>query len=467
MGNEFSGLQPLLTPKTIAVIGASPDPGKAISQYVSHLLENGYTGKVYPINPKYENVYGYKCYGSVLDIPGQVDTASIALRSEAVLGALEECAKKGVKTAIVFTSGFAEIGGDGKRMQDEITGLARRTGLRILGPNCNGILNINDRIIMSLFFYTNLKGLIPGDVTLISQSGTVPLISLARAYERGIGYRCLIAVGNEADLEISDFIGYMASDPQTKVITGYVEGFKDVKKFMRAADSALEKKKPIILLHATRFEASLTAARYHTGAFTEPGYDFETVFKEKFVIPVDEPEELIEFGTLFSWCKMPRRDRIGILNTTGGVTVLMADLSAELDLNLPDFSRGTRDMLADWLKFGTVNNPMDLTGQVAAEPGMYGKVLETFVEDENFDILVLSLYTLWREPLEYRVDKVIEVSKQTDKPIVILWPGSDIQGDLAYRLVENRIPVFRTFRSCLKAVKALVRYTRVLEQRGF
>jgi acetyltransferase len=326
-------------------------------------------------------------------------------------------------------------------------------------------LNINDHIIMSLFFYTDLERLIPGDVALISQSGTVPLISLARSHERGIGYRCLIAVGNEADIEISDFIGYMVDDAQTRAIAGYVEGFKNVKKFMQVADLALAKKKPIILLHATRFERSLTAAKYHTGAYTEPGYEFEAIFKEKCVITVDEPEELIEFGNLFSFCKIPViGDRIGILNTTGGVTVLTADISEELGLDLPDFSMETRAMLTQWLKFGTVNNPMDLTGQVAAEPGMYGNVLEAFVKDKNFDILVVSIYTLWREPMEYRVNKIIELSKGTDKPIIILWPGSDIGGDLARRLTDHRVPVFRTFRSCLKGTKALIRYSQFLNR---
>jgi acyl-CoA synthetase (NDP forming) len=466
MNKEFSDLQPLLTPKSIAIIGASSDPGKAISQYVGHLLRNGYKGEVYPINPNYKNVYERKCFKSVLDIPGEVDTASIALKNDAILGVLEECARKGVKTAIVFTSGFAEIGGVGKKMQDEMTALARRTGIRILGPNCNGIININDKVIMSLFFNPELKGFIPGDVAMVSQSGTVPLICLDAAYERGVGYRCLVAVGDEADLEISDFLGYMADESQTKVITGYVEGFKDVKKFMRAADSAVEKRKPIILLHATQYEESLTAARYHTGAYTEPGYEFETIFREKGVITVDTPEELIEISSLFSCCPMPQGDRVGIFNTSGGLTVLSANISAELDLDLPPYSKKSHETLQGWLKFGTVNNPIDLTGQIAAEPEIYEKALHVFAQDENFDILVISLFTLWRKPMEGRIESIVALSEKIDKPIITVWPGGSLSGDLPRRLLEKRIPVFRSFRSCLKGVKALIQYSTFIKERA-
>lgn len=458
--SEFLDLRPLFSPSSIAIIGASPESGKPISFYIQNLLKHGYKGKVYPVNPKYTSIQGNKCYSSIHDIPGEIDTVSIALRNTDVLGALKDCAKKGVRSAIVFSAGFAEIGENGKNMQDEIGKLARMSGMRILGPNCNGIMNFNDHTIMSIFFYPDMESTISGEVSLVSQSGTIPLLALARGYERGIGYRCLVSVGNEADLDITDVIEFLTSDEQTKTITGYIEGIKDAKKFMKVADMALMKKKPIVLLPATRYDSSKTAARYHTNAFSEPEYDYEKIFTEKSIITVKTPDELMELGFLFAQSKMPTGDRIGILNTTGGITVLSADVSSEMNLCLPRLSEGTYQLLKSVMKFGTPNNPLDLTGQVAGDPELYGTVLEKFINDENFDILVISMFTLRKEHLKYRIDRLITLSKSTHKPILVLWPGADIGGDLARNMLKAKIPVFGSLHSCLRGVKALIEYSR-------
>ena len=457
-------LRPLLTPRSIAVVGASPDPDKAISKYVNQLVSNGYRGKIYPINPKYKEVYGHECFPSVKAIPGEVDTASIALRNDNVLEALQDCAQKRVKSAIVFTAGFAEIGEDGRKMQEGITDVARRTGMRILGPNCNGVINVNDRVVNTMFFYSDMQEqMIPGNMSLVSQSGTIPLICFANAHERGIGYRCLVSVGNEADLDICDWIGFMIADEQTKVVTGYIEGFKNVKKFMDVMDFAHQRKKPVILLHVTRYEASLLAAKYHTGACTEGGYEFESIFKDKNVITVEEPDELMEWGTFFSSAKVPKGGRVGIMNTTGGLTVLTADVGSEVGLQFSRFSNSTQAMFRDLLKFGTPNNPLDLTGQVANDPALFTKALRAFVEDDQIDILVMSMF-LWRNDLEYRVESLIELARQTEKPIVVLWVGSNIGGDSARKLLRANIPVFRTVRSCLRSVQAWIQYSKFITQ---
>jgi acyl-CoA synthetase (NDP forming) len=457
-------LRPLLTPRSIAVVGASPDPDKAISKYVNQLVSNGYRGKIYPINPKYKEVYGHECFPSVKAIPGEVDTASIALRNDNVLEALQECAQKGVKSAIVFTAGFAEIGENGRKLQEGITDVARRTGMRILGPNCNGLINVNDRVVMAMFFFADMQEqMVPGNISLVSQSGTIPLICFANAHERGIGYRCLVSVGNEADLDICDWIGFMVDDEQTRVITGYIEGFKDVKKFMEVMDFAHQRKKPVILLHVTRYEASLLAARNHTGAYTEGGYEFESIFRDKNVLTVEEPDELMEWGTLFSSAKAPKGERVGIMNTTGGLTVFTADVGSELGLKFSRLSDSTHALLKDLLKFGTPNNPIDLTGQVANDPDLFKKALRAFVEDDRVDILVVSMF-LWRKHMEYRVDSVIELSRQTEKPILVLWMGSNIGGDSARRLLRADIPVFRTVRTCLRGIQAWIQYSKFMRQ---
>jgi acetyltransferase len=464
MSFKIPDLRPLLMPQTIAVVGASPDPDKAISKYVSQLINNGYKGQVYPVNPKYREVYGYHCFPSVKAIPGEVDMASIALKNDNVLEALHDCAEKGVKSAIVFSAGFSEIGDEGKKLQEGITEISRKTGIRILGPNCNGVINVNDHIIMAMFFYEDMKEqMIPGNISLVSQSGTIPLICFANAHERGIGFRCLVSVGNEADLDISDLIGFMIDDEQTKVITGYVEGFKDVKKFMKVMDFAHQRKKPVILLHVTRYDASLTAARYHTGAYTEGGYEFAAIFKDKNVITVNEPDELMEYGTLFSVPKTPKGERVGIMNTTGGLTVLTADVGSELGINLPRFSDSTYAMFKDLLKFGTPNNPLDLTGQVANDPALFDKALKAFIEDDHIDIVLVSLF-LWKRNTEYRVDSILKLSRQTDKPIIVLWVGSNIGGESARKLLRADIPVFRTVRTCLMGIKSWIQYNRFIKQ---
>jgi acyl-CoA synthetase (NDP forming) len=458
-------LRSLLTPRSIAIVGASSDPDKAISKYVQQLVSNGYSGMIFPINPKHEMLYGYKCYPSVRDIHGDVDTASIALKREDVLGSLRECAEKGVRTAIVFSAGFAETGDEGKKLQEGMTELSRKTGMRILGPNCNGVINVNDRTVMAMFFYSDMKEkMIPGNISLVSQSGTIPLICFANGQERGIGYRCLISVGNEADLDFSDLMGFMIDDEQTRVVTGYVEGIKDVNKFRDMMDFAHSRKKPVILLHASRHEASLMAAKCHTGAFTDGGCDFNAVFAEKHVVMVDEPDDLMELGMLFSSPRKPRGGRIGVMNTTGGLTVLTADVGAELGLEFPRFSEPAYAMFKELLKFGTPNNPIDLTGQVANDPVLFKKAIRAFIEDDRMDIVVASMF-LWRSNLEYRVDSLIEMLKETEKPIVVLWVGSNIGGESARKLLRAGIPVFRNVRTCLKGIRSWIQYNRFMERR--
>jgi acyl-CoA synthetase (NDP forming) len=232
---------------------------------------------------------------------------------------------------------------------------------------------------------------------------------------------------------------------------------------MDVMDFAHQRKKPVILLHVTRYEASLLAARYHTGACTEGGYEFASIFKDKNVVTVEEPDELMEWGTLFSSAKVPKGKRVGIMNTTGGLTVLTADVGSEVGLQFSRFSDSTQAMFKDLLKFGTPNNPLDLTGQVANDPALFTKALRAFVEEDQIDLLVMSMF-LWRNDLEYRVESVIELARQTEKPIVVLWVGSNIGGDSARKLLHANIPVFRTVRSCLRGVQAWIQYSKFVRK---
>lgn len=454
---EPAALDALLRPRRIALLGVSADPKKPMAQMLGHLRAHGFTGEIYPVNPNHAEVMGLRCYPSVGALPAGVDVALIALDRTLVPGAVRELGARGVKAAVLFTSGFGEVDAEGERRQQEVLGLARAAGLRVLGPNCNGLIHAPAGLVLSLFFFPDLGPVRPGPVAVVSQSGTIPLIVLDRAHEAGFGFSVLAATGNEMDLEITDFVEHLAGDAGTRAIALYLEGLRNPARFRRAVGTARSAGKPVLVLPATRFSGSRQAARYHTGR--RPWSALGPALRGlKGLVRVEEVDDLYEIGTVLALAPRPAGPRVGVFNTSGGITVLAADVAAELRLVMPPPSSKTVGFLAEWMKFGHPGNPLDLTGQIATDTTMYRRALEMFVHDPSFDIVVISLFTLWEETFARRVDTILEVAQAAGKPLIALRAGGRNGHQHIPRLLGAGIPVCSQTRTCLRAVRELIAF---------
>lgn len=468
----IEAIDSLFHPSSIAVIGASEKTmyGRGILEYLSHF---GYKGKVFPINPKRDHVLGLKAYPSVSAISEPIDTAIIIVGRDYVLNGLKECAEKGIKSCIIITAGFREADETGKELEESMTEFARQSGLRICGPNCAGLANISDAIVMTLLREEG-RELLGGKVGFVSQSGALMMALAGVARDKGIGLSYIASTGNECDLEVSDFIRYMVEDPATRVITAFAEGFKDVHKFMEVADLSRENKKPIIVLKVGRSDLGKDAAASHTGHLTGSDSAYDAVFKQKGIIRAIDPYELFEMAKIFSAEKFPRGRGVLILTSSGGTGSLSADLCGDLGIDLPSITGSTLDELLSLeglLTFGKLANPADIRGQGAR---IIHKVLPPLLRDEKFSVVLICLAfsTVGTGTAQEIVPHILQLSKTTDKPIVVLWIGRRKKEGITDResgfdlLEKNGIPVFEKPLTCLRAIKALVDWTQFQRSTG-
>jgi acetyltransferase len=469
--NTIKAIHSFFHPSSIAILGASETTmyGRGILEYLQQL---GYRGRIIPINPKREQILGIKAYPSVTKVPDPVDTALIIVDRKYVLNSLKECVEKGIKSSIIITAGFQEADDEGKELEVKLTKFANETGLRICGPNCAGLANIKDGIVISLLREEGRK-LLGGNVGFVSQSGALMMALAGVARDKEIGLSYIASTGNECDLEVSDFIRYMIEDPSTKVITAFVEGFKDVHKFREVADLAIEKKKPIIVLKVGRSELGEHAAASHTGHLTGSDSAYNALFKQKGIVRAIDTDELFEMTKIFSAGKLPKGDGVVILTSSGGTGSMTADLCGDLGIPLPNVEGSTLDELLGLeglLTFGKLANPVDIRGQGM---GIIRQVLPPILKDENFSIILICLAfsTVGPGVAQKIAPDLIELSKTTDKPIVVLWVGRKKKEGISglesgfEKLEQNGIPVFEKPLTCLRAIKALIDWNRFCASR--
>ncbi|MFC2020001.1 acetate--CoA ligase family protein [Chloroflexota bacterium] len=366
---EFPDLEPLFRPKSVAVIGASNDPGKISGLPLKNLLELGYKGKIFPVNPKREEVQGIKAFPSILDIPEEVDVAIIVIPAAFVADATRQCVEKGVKAAVILVASFAELNEEGKKRQDELTKIARESGIRILGPNTNGMVNAIERIPLGYSYAQEV--VIPGRLGYVSQSGALLSATVPRFVNRGVGLSYFVGSGNQAGLENFDYVRYLLDDPNTDVIAVYSEGVKDPNKFLAVADLAIEKEKPIVMLKIGRSELSAKTAVAHTASLVGSDSAFDAVCKQKGIVRVYDFDELVATSSVFLKCAIPKGDRIGVVSTSGGAMGLLADHTAEFGItNFPEPSAKTKKALLEIMTdYEDIKNPLDM-GNAASGPAL-------------------------------------------------------------------------------------------------
>lgn len=462
MESVVQQIRRILSPKSVAIVGASPfDYTKFTGRTLKYMLKHGYKGQIYPINPKYEEMAGLKCYPSVQALPEGVENAFIQIPSKGVAAVIKDCLKKGIKGAIIHSAGLGEMGEEGRKKQQEIMEMIKGTGLRLVGPNTAGVANIVEKIIQTPVVSYELDELTPGKIGLVSQSGGLTGALLTRAEARGIGFSYIISTGNEMDLEVSDFVRFLVDDPHTNVITIFLEALRNVENFYEAVELAHEKGKPVLVLKVGKAEVGARAAASHTGALTGSDAIYDAVFRQRGVIRLEALEDLFEVSSLFSKYKPPKGNRVGTLTTTGGGVTILADACGMLGLNFPSPSEKTVQVSSQWLPdFATRANPLDVT--MSGVGGGYKKSLDLFLSDENFDIVVAVVGTSAQFEPEMGVKPILERDKSVDKPVVaFLNPNAE----QALKILEKEgVPTFRTPEACARALRNLLDYGKFLEK---
>jgi len=468
---ELDSLTPLFLAQSIAIIGASENPVKPSGQPLVALTRAGYKGHIYPVNPRHKTLLNLPCYPSIDDIPGPVDLAIIAVPARLTIAALRQCADKGVKGVIIFTSGFAEIGSEGAAEQQKMTDLARATGLRICGPNCMGIFSSRNRL-MANFAVAKMpdRVLVPDLLGFISQSGGFGAAIYEVVREKGYGFSHFVSTGNEADLEFSHYLGFMAIDPHTKAIGGYLEGVKDGAKFLQAADLALDNGKPVLLIKAGRSEVAARAAASHTGALVGSEQVYSAVFKQKGIIRVESLEEFNLMLPIIAKDKIPRGRRVAILATSGGSGVMLADKCAQNGLEVVPLQDKTRAALAAVLpEFASTANPVDITSAIMTSPNLLEKCADLVLADPGVDMVIVTYWTAHGEGggEGIRLDNMIRVGNRTPKPLFnLIWGPEQAVREALNLMNDELIPAAREADFAIRALASLAGYNEFLQSRG-
>ncbi|UCH50922.1 MAG: CoA-binding protein [Chloroflexota bacterium] len=471
MNSIVEQLDPIFKPKSIAVLGASDSVGKWGYLMVERPLKTGFGGAIYPVNPNKKEILGLRSYPSILDIPGQIDLAVMAVPAPSVPGLMQECSQKKVKGAVLIPGGFAEAGSEGKILENEVARIARAGKIRFVGPNCMGIWSAT--VNLNLCFYQAPK---PGAIAFVSQSGTFGGYLSEIANAKGYGLSKFISIGNQADLTASEYLEYLAEDDETKAIVFYMEGFKDGKRFFQFAREVI-KKKPIVIFKGGSTGAGARATLSHTASLAGSEHVFEGMCRQVGLIRVSEAIHAFEMAeALVEEQPLPRGRRIAIMGS-GGQGVIATDACASLGLEVPEFDKATAMSLQEFLPphAPPARNPIDFASgyrTAVDETRVIEKILSLDYIDGVITNAPVNPRSWGPKPTPADKDKsppdTIEVATQAahlfttlpkkyHKPIIAVRfrRTDDRTTDI---LKEAGIPIYDTPEQCARAMYALVKY---------
>src|SRR5438552_4354231 len=392
-------LDSFFAPGSIALIGASRDQEKIPGRLLSMLRKNGFPGKIYPVNPNYGDIDGLKCFSSIADVGQPIDLAIVIIPARAVLGALEQCAAAGVKNAVIISSGFAEEGGDSAAMQDAIAALAKRTGMRISGPNAEGFYSQVQRVAATFSPTVDVRpGAIPLVATtrrigIVAQSGGIGFAISHRARAIGIALSYVVSTGNESDLGAGEFFDYMVQDASTDVILLFIEGIRDVDRFLVAARRAAELGKPVIVTKVGRSGAGERAAASHTASMAGWSAAYDAVFAKYGFIVSNDLDEAVTIAAILTTNPLPKGDRVAVLTVSGGAGIWGADTVSMQGLQVPELSKPIQAEIGALLpSYGATGNPSDVTAQCARQGGLQKSIdMISTSADVDANLVVRSL----------------------------------------------------------------------------
>ncbi len=466
-----SDLERFFSPKSVAIIGASQDLITISGQPLSHLINHGYTGKLYPVNPRYQDILGHKCYPSLADVPEVPDLALILINAARVADMLEQCGKKGVPYVIIFSSGFSEMGGEGVALQKRLTDIARQYNIGVVGPNCQGMMNVADKCYAgfgSVFF----AGYPAGRVSMVSQSGGFGFSVLSLCSEGGLAFRQMVTTGNEIGVSSLEFIEYFVRDPHTDIIACYLEGARDVARIPEIGLKALDAGKPILMWKVGNTDEGQKAAASHTANLGGAMALYKAAFKQSGIIQVDDIQDVTDYGRMFRCGKLPKGNRIAMITVSGGAGILMTDECVSRGMRLASLAPETVVKLKEFVpSFGSLANPVDVTAAIFNDLALIRRTLQAIVDDPGVDCIALLNASLQGEIATKIAAEIIAIADTTDKPIACAWSARDVMARDAYAaLDEARIPHYKSPVRCGRAFAAMSGYAeakrRIDAQRG-
>jgi acetyltransferase len=451
-------LEKFLNPKSVAIIGAACEEGKVGHVILDNILEAGFKGSLYAVNPKTDEIHGVKSYPSILDIKSLVDLAVIVTPAKTVPSLIEQSGQKGVKAAIIISAGFKETSLEGAALEKEAVSVAKKYGLRLLGPNCLGLINAHTGLNAS---FTRV-GPLQGNIAFISQSGALQTAILDWSRQVGLGFSKFISLGNKADLNEVDFLESLERDNQTDVICMYLEGVSNGRRFLKVA-GRIALKKPLIVLKAGRTTAGAKAVSSHTGTLAGSTRAYTAAFTQAGVIQVDSLEQLFSYAHTLSCQPLPKGNKFGILTNAGGPAILASDFASKSALRVASLENKTVKALSSFLPAAAnVYNPVDLLGDALAD--RYEKALELLEKDKNAASILAILTPQAMTEIEKTAKLLSKKSKNTKKPFIAAFMGgAEIQKAVEI-LKKNKIPNYIYPEDAVKAIGSLVTYSKIIKR---
>jgi acyl-CoA synthetase (NDP forming) len=445
----------LVRPRSITIVGASADLSKINGRPLKHLLGKGYAGRILPVNPKHTEIAGLPCYPAVAALPEVPDLAVVVVPAAEVLASIRALGARGVRAAVVFSSGFGEMGPEGKALETELLVTAHACGMVICGPNCLGFINAFDKVYATFSQYADGETG-AGPIAFVTQSGAFGTAIAALVRQRGLGLGYFMNTGNEADLSFCELMEAVLEDPRIRVAAGYLEGLHDGAALVRLAKRCQALGKPLVLIKVGRMAAGARAAASHTGALAVQDAVFDAVARQYGILRARNEEQMLDMLEALSQPRVPMGRGLGIVTQSGGAGVMMADRAEEMGLEVAQLAPGTRARLAEVVPvFGAIGNPVDVTGQFVARPELFRDAVIRLMEDPQVHVCLVWLQ-LMTAHVERLVQIFCEIGRDTTKPFFVCWVAAPAQALVQLRAAG--IVVFRAGECAVEAAAALVHH---------
>lgn len=446
----YTQIKSIMQPESIAIIGASSKINTINGIITGNALTGGYLGRIYLVNPNTNSIFGRRVYPTIKEIPDKVDVAEIVVPARIVPKVMKEAAEKGVKGVVIVSSGFSEVGNN--RLQDEILRIARESNMRIIGPNCFGLINTESELDITFTFSKAIKG----SIAFISQSGAICSGTLDWASREELGFSKFVNLGNKCDVDEADLMLYLAKDKQTKVVTLYIEGIKEGRKLFNVAKE-VTKDKPVVAIKSGVSDVGARAALSHTASIASSDEIVEAAFNQAGIIRVHDLEELFDLAIAFAYQNPAKGKNVALVSNTGGLAVITADWCRKTGLEIPVFAKETIEKLKEvLLPIASPFNPVDMTG--TADYDVYRHVLEYAFREENIDCVIAIFASQGVVTADEPAKALVDVAKQHSKPALAFWMGGSSIVEALEIFKANQIPVYPSPKRVAKAAYYLSKY---------
>ncbi len=454
-------LEPMLRPKSVAIIGASDTPSRIGGRPIGSMKSLGFKGDIYPVNPSRETIQDLPAFASIKDTPKGIDCAVIAIPAKIAVQTVRDCADHGVKSAVMFTSGFAELSDDGAKAQQEISGIARESGMRIIGPNCLGVFNVDSGWYGT---FTNAPAMLrmpPGPMGIVSQSGAYGAHVFMVSQLRGVGSNYWVTTGNESDVDVAEVIEYYAQADDVKVILAYAEGMKDSNRICKALEMARDAEKPVIFMKVGSTDIGAQAAASHTASLAGADAVYDALFKQYGVYRAETTEEFVDVAYGCQFGQYPKGRKIDLQTISGGVGVQMADASVKYDLDVKPLPEATQKKLKELIPFAGVTNPVDFTAQALNDPSLMEANISMTIDDADFDAHLVYLASIPASPFTKDISEQIFNNLRKKYPNEIMMMSMIGPEEIVKTYEDMNIPCYEDPSLAVRAMASLMHFGEV------